>query len=258
MVVQEFVEGLAQLDRVDFLFAAHDHNYERWESPTSGLKGFVSGGGGAGLYSQDDPGAAYSRFFYRGYHYLLVEVAGGLVRVCPKTAAGTLVEPCTEIDNPEPDGGDPDGGEPDGGIDGGFDDGDVDIQDDGVDTGPDEDDAGPADEMPDAQDAGADTGPDAGEDAGVDAGVDAGADTGADMGPDAGPDAGTDTGPDAGFDAGTDAGDDAGEAADGDPEDGGASSGCGCHTGQGSPPLFLMALLILLAVPSRWGSTRRG
>lgn len=93
--VRNFIEGLAQLDRVDYFFAGHDHCYERWVGD-GGLKGFVTGGGGAGLYSQDDPGAGYSRFFCKCYNYLLVEVAGGWVRVCPKTQDGTLIEPCLE------------------------------------------------------------------------------------------------------------------------------------------------------------------
>jgi len=166
LVVRNFIEGLAQLDRVDYFFAGHDHCYERWEGDT-GLKGFVTGGGGAGLYGQDDPGAGYSRFFCECYHYLLVEVNGGWLRICPKNQDGTPIEPCLETgqqEEPGVDAGIEDGGGDDGtgGDDGGGDDGGGDAPvdgtaqdadagggDDGA-AGDGEEKAGDGDELPDA------------------------------------------------------------------------------------------------------------
>jgi len=167
--IRNFVEGLTQLNRIDYFFSGHDHTYERWEADT-GLKGFVTGGGGAGLYSQDDPGASYSKFYVKDYHYLLVEVAGDWVRVCPRYQDGSPLEACLETGvqpdecnspadcdgfphDPCPgsfscennlciwtcDSTEPDGGEPDGGFDAGE-------QDAGADQGPDgADQGGPQD-----------------------------------------------------------------------------------------------------------------
>lgn len=247
--VRNFVEGLDQLDRITCFFAGHDHCYERWEAE-SGLRGFVTGGGGAGLYGQDDPDAGYSRFFHEGHHYLVVDVAGDWIRICPKTAAGVLIEPCLETGDQPPacqtpadceglahdpcpghwtcdqgtclwvcDGGEPDGGLPDGGIP---DAGDPGTGDPGPDSGPQPTDPGPAvDDGPAGDDGTAgDIGPWADEGPSRD-GADAQADSGpADEGPEPGP--GADQG-------------------------GGASGGCGCgHRGAGTELWIVLGLFGLL------------
>lgn len=246
-VIRSFIEGLANLDRITYFFAGHDHCYERWEAG-SGLRGFVTGGGGAGLYSQDDPGASYSRFFHKGHHYLVVDVAGDWIRICPKTPAGVLIEPCIETGDAPPacqtaadcegldhdpcpghwtceqgtcvwicDDAEPDGGPPD---------------------------AGPAD----AGDAGRDAGMDAGSDPGAGdpgAGDPGGGDPGIDSGPEP-----TDPGP--AEDAGV--GDDGPAADEGHPADpgpgqdegGGGAGGCGCGKASGCPGMLLALFLYLI------------
>lgn len=85
---------------VTMLFSGHDHIYERGE--IGGLRYFVSGGGGASLYSircstrhrhchgiRD--GAITAR---REHHYIMVTVEPTLVRVCPKRPDGTPLEAC--------------------------------------------------------------------------------------------------------------------------------------------------------------------
>ena len=188
--IRNFVEGLAQLDQIDYFFAGHDHCYERWEADT-GLKGFVTGGGGAGLYGQDDPGASYSKLFVRDYHYLLVEVAGDWVKVCPRYHDGSPLEACLETgvqpdecnspadcdgfphdpcpgsfscenhlciwtcDSAEPDGGEPDGGFDAGEQDAGEQDAGADQATDGADSPQDHDDGAAIDaDQPDAGDPG--------------------------------------------------------------------------------------------------------
>ncbi len=99
--VRDFLEGLPDADRIDAVFSGHDHCYERWDAD-SGLSGFVTGGGGAPLYGQDDPNAPYSLFYFEGHHYLVVEVAGDWVRICPMKPDGSPVEPCLESGDPPP------------------------------------------------------------------------------------------------------------------------------------------------------------
>jgi hypothetical protein len=220
--VRNFIEGLAQMDRIDYFFAGHDHNYERWEGDT-GLKGFVTGGGGAGLYSQDDPNASYTRHFCQCYNYLLVEVNGGWLRICPRYQDGTAIEPCLEtgqVEEPGVDAGIPDGG--DGG----------DAPQDG--TAQDADGGGG-----DPGDAGADDRDAGGDDASGDDGSIPG-DDGNDNGDDAGQQ------PDAVADAGGDdasVGPDEGQPADDD----GGDAGCGCGTGS----RFSLGCLVMLIFARR-------
>jgi hypothetical protein len=94
--LRNFIEqDLEYAERIDYVFAGHDHNYERWEAE-SGLKGFVTGGGGAGLYPQEKFDTTYSRFFLEDYHYLVIDVDGPWLRVCPKLTDGTPIEDCLE------------------------------------------------------------------------------------------------------------------------------------------------------------------
>lgn len=88
---------------VAMLFAGHDHLYQRGEA--LGLRYMVSGGGGAPLYPivckpevagcDPDDGAAVA---VPEHHYVVVDVAGAKVRVCPKRLDGSPLEPCVTFD----------------------------------------------------------------------------------------------------------------------------------------------------------------
>jgi hypothetical protein len=114
---------------VDVLFSGHDHHYERGVGVTARgpLPYVVSGGGGAPLYnptcqltgSPPVGGAplpppsgggtlasapaplpacpATVAIIEKTYHYVVVEVAGGSVRLCPRRPDGTAIEPCVEL-----------------------------------------------------------------------------------------------------------------------------------------------------------------
>jgi hypothetical protein len=100
--------------RVDVLFSGHDHVYERGvgDTPAGKLTYVVTGGGGAPLYDpvcsapgtpSGDGGAALPpcpagvSFLAKTYHYLMVEVAGDRITLCPRRPDGTAVEPCLEL-----------------------------------------------------------------------------------------------------------------------------------------------------------------
>ena len=86
---------------VDYLFAGHDHLYQRGE--VGGLRYAVSGGGGASLYAircgtdvtpackVDDGMLAIAR----EHHYLVVAVGATSLELCVRRADGRLLEPCT-------------------------------------------------------------------------------------------------------------------------------------------------------------------
>ena len=88
---------------VAMLFAGHDHIYQRGEA--LGLRYMVSGGGGAPLYPivckpelagcDPDDGAALA---VPEHHYVVVDVTGAKVRVCPKRLDGSPLEPCLTFD----------------------------------------------------------------------------------------------------------------------------------------------------------------
>jgi hypothetical protein len=113
---------------VDVLFSGHDHLYERGvgETARGPLPYVVSGGGGAPLYNPTcqiiggPAGAAplsaapagggtlasapaplpacpaTVAFIQKTYHYVVVEVAEGRVRLCPRLPDGTAIESCVD------------------------------------------------------------------------------------------------------------------------------------------------------------------
>jgi predicted phosphodiesterase len=74
---------LFERHQVRAVFSGHDHCYERLER--SGVRYFVSGGGGAGVYAERESCAAYDldarRTYAAEYHYLRVRVVGDEVEV---------------------------------------------------------------------------------------------------------------------------------------------------------------------------------
>ena len=76
------------------MFSGHDHVYSRAEA--SGVRYFVSGGGGAPLYPRKANSArldvAATQYFERVNHYLRVHVYGDLIEVSAIRADGTLIE----------------------------------------------------------------------------------------------------------------------------------------------------------------------
>jgi len=86
---------------VAMLFSGHDHLYQRGE--VGGLRYFVSGGGGAPLYSVRCGGKRQRpcevpdgmKHVASAHHYLEITVRGRRFEVCAKRPDQTLVEPCT-------------------------------------------------------------------------------------------------------------------------------------------------------------------
>jgi hypothetical protein len=110
-VVQQRLAPLLAGAGVAVLFSGHDHLYERGvaTTPRGPLPYVVAGGGGAPLYnptctldaSGSSGGAAACppsvRALVRTYHYVMVELAGSRLRLCPKRPDGSPVEPCVEL-----------------------------------------------------------------------------------------------------------------------------------------------------------------
>lgn len=110
-VVEQKLASLLAAAGVDVLFSGHDHLYERGiaVTPRGRLPYVVTGGGGAPLYnptctlgaSGGPAGAAPCppsvKALVRTYHYVMVELAGSRLRLCPKRPDGSAVEPCVEL-----------------------------------------------------------------------------------------------------------------------------------------------------------------
>ncbi len=72
---------------VTMIFSGHDHAYERLEA--DGLTYFVTGGGGAPLYSaQNSADEAFSKKFKKTYHYLLITFDNCTATVSAKDISG--------------------------------------------------------------------------------------------------------------------------------------------------------------------------
>ncbi len=100
---------------VDVLFSGHDHIYERGvgTTPEGKLTYVVSGGGGAPLYSPHcqaasgpppvgvpaplPPCPASVQVLTNTYHYIMVEVSPGGIRLCPRHPDGSPVEACVTL-----------------------------------------------------------------------------------------------------------------------------------------------------------------
>jgi hypothetical protein len=141
-----------QAKGVNYVFAGHDHYYERGTAD-NGLPYVIAGGGGAPLYDTDNPteGDPIDIFYpahtviysKKIHHYLRIDIHGASFSACTKDAAGIPFDCFAYGEQPQPDGGTDAG---DGGIDAGDDAGG------GDDGGTGGDDAG----VPDAGDAGTD------------------------------------------------------------------------------------------------------
>lgn len=83
--------------RVSAVFSGHDHVYSRAER--SGVRYFVTGGGGAPLYPRSRNPSAIdldaTRYFERVNHYLRVHVVGELVEVVAIRVDGSIIETVT-------------------------------------------------------------------------------------------------------------------------------------------------------------------
>jgi len=79
-------------NKVDMIFAGHDHAYERGEG--QGLKYIISGGAGAPLYSRDNR-APETQVFESVHHFLEVAVDGDTLKVVARRASGSLIETCS-------------------------------------------------------------------------------------------------------------------------------------------------------------------
>lgn len=85
-------------NKVTVVFSGHDHDYERGQ--VGGLEYIVSGGGGAELRTprcgvrgkRRCPSRV--RAFANEHHYLVIDVMGDRMRLCPKRPDGTLIEAC--------------------------------------------------------------------------------------------------------------------------------------------------------------------
>ncbi|MFH0901825.1 MAG: metallophosphoesterase, partial [Pseudomonadota bacterium] len=79
---------------VDAVFCGHDHTYQRAER--SGVKYFVSGGGGSSLYPRsttpNPEDAEAVVYFEQTYNYLAISVTGDMVEVAARRDDGTLIE----------------------------------------------------------------------------------------------------------------------------------------------------------------------
>ena len=113
---------------VNFVFAGHDHYYERGEAD-NGLPYIIAGGGGAPLYSTENPTEGTRiDIFYPAHtviyskslnHYLRIDIHGKHFSACAKDAAGAPFDCFAYGEQPQPDGGIDAGDDGGGGDDGG-------------------------------------------------------------------------------------------------------------------------------------------
>ena len=83
------VVAVAPNDRINVIFAGHDHIYER--NMRNGVAYVVTGGGGAPTYDmyKENP---YSTVFYSGLHYCVVDIDGDSASVLVKDPEGKLLD----------------------------------------------------------------------------------------------------------------------------------------------------------------------
>jgi hypothetical protein len=100
IAIRDYVP-LCEKNHVTMIFSGHDHDYERGR--VGNLDYLVSGGGGAELRAPrcGVPGRKKCpprmRAFANEHHYVMVEVQGRAMRICPKRADGTLLEACPVV-----------------------------------------------------------------------------------------------------------------------------------------------------------------
>jgi hypothetical protein len=92
--IREAWTPLFEAHGVDAVFSGHDHVYSRAEH--GGVRYFVTGGGGAPLYRQsasaDDASQDALRRFASVHHYLLVDIADGVVEVRAVRLDGSILD----------------------------------------------------------------------------------------------------------------------------------------------------------------------
>lgn len=90
---------------VTAIFGGHDHYYERGNSG-NGIPYFITGGGGAPLYTISDPSDDPHTVALNSeiHHYLVVEVTGAVVRVDAKNVSGVIFDQTTIQYTPPEDG----------------------------------------------------------------------------------------------------------------------------------------------------------
>ena len=87
--------------KVTLFFGGHDHHYERGR--VGEFDYVVSGGGGAELRAQRcglpgrKPCGSRVLALVNDFHYVLVEVIGKLVRLCPRRLDGSPIEACVQL-----------------------------------------------------------------------------------------------------------------------------------------------------------------
>ncbi len=97
--VQSVLVPLFEKYKVDMVFAGHDHIYER--SLKSGVYYFVTGGGGAELYSIGKHSNPYRQYSRSCYHHITVDIDGPKAVIQARTNDGAVFDSVT-ITHPAP------------------------------------------------------------------------------------------------------------------------------------------------------------
>jgi len=91
--VQSRLVPLFEQYGVDIVFAGHDHIYER--SYKNGIYYFVTGGGGAELYSWGKTSNPYRQFSKSAYHHITVDISGATATIKARTNDGVAFDTAT-------------------------------------------------------------------------------------------------------------------------------------------------------------------
>jgi len=100
IAIQDYVPIMVR-HKVTLFFGGHDHDYERGR--VGEFDYIVTGGGGAELRAQRCGVAGKKACpprvltFVNDFNYVLVEVIGKLVRVCPRRPDGSPIEACVQL-----------------------------------------------------------------------------------------------------------------------------------------------------------------
>lgn len=97
--VQKVLVPLFEQYHVDIVFAGHDHIYER--SLKNGIYYFVTGGGGAELYSVGKTSNPYRQFSKSAYHHITVDINGNTATIKARGNDGVAFDSVT-ITHPKP------------------------------------------------------------------------------------------------------------------------------------------------------------
>jgi PKD repeat protein len=91
--VQSRLVPLFEQYGVDMVFCGHDHIYER--SYKNGIYYFVTGGGGAELYSWGKTSNPYRQFSKSAYHHITVDIDGNTATIKARTNDGVAFDTVT-------------------------------------------------------------------------------------------------------------------------------------------------------------------